>query len=281
MAGDWIKLQKDTFDKPEVLAIATRMDIDPDAVVGKLCRIWAWFDTHTTHGNASCVTFSFVDRYVGVTGFAEQVALVGWLAQDGHDLRLPNFDYHNGETSKTRALGKNRAEKARSNARSNAPCVTKSLPEKRREEKSSNTPIPPKGADAGAFPEKQKTPAIALPYSAGNAEVKKSELFNKFVFSALTAPPVVPTEAKWLGLLVFMPSILQSTPVGEFPLITISFLLSSGALTPAKFAANLAGSLRPPAYLFTSSIEKVLLLTLDNLLILPALLFAFIKTSPK
>lgn len=136
MAGDWIKLQKDTFDKPEVLAIATRMDIDPDAVVGKLCRIWAWFDTHTTHGNASCVTFSFVDRYVGVTGFAEQVALVGWLAQDGHDLRLPNFDYHNGETSKTRALGKNRAEKARSNARSNAPCVTKSLPEKRREEKS-------------------------------------------------------------------------------------------------------------------------------------------------
>lgn len=40
--------------------------------------------------------------------------------------------------------------------------VTKSLPEKRREEKSSNTPIPPKGADAGAFPEKQKTPAIAL-----------------------------------------------------------------------------------------------------------------------
>ena len=163
MAGDWIKLQKDTFDKPEVLAIATRMDIDPDAVVGKLCRIWAWFDTHTTHGNASCVTFSFVDRYVGVTGFAEQVALVGWLAQDGHDLRLPNFDYHNGETSKTRALGKNRAEKARSNARSNAPCVTKSLPEKRREEKSSNTPIPPKGADADSIPEKQKTPAIALP----------------------------------------------------------------------------------------------------------------------
>ena len=140
MAGDWIKLQKDTFDKPEVLAIATRMGIDPDAVVGKLCRIWAWFDTHTVNGNASCVTFSFVDRYVGVTGFAEQVALVGWLVQDGHDLTLPNFSYHNGETAKTRALGKNRAEKARSNAtsnvKSNASSVTKSLPEKRREEKS-------------------------------------------------------------------------------------------------------------------------------------------------
>jgi hypothetical protein len=44
MAGDWIKLQKDTPDKPEVLAIATRMNLDPDAVVGKLVRIWSWFD---------------------------------------------------------------------------------------------------------------------------------------------------------------------------------------------------------------------------------------------
>ena len=139
MAGDWIKLQKDTFDKPEVLAIATRMGIDPDAVVGKLGRIWSWFDTHTVDGNASCVTFSFIDRYVGVSGFAEQVALVGWLVQNGHDLTLPNFDYHNGETAKTRALTKNRVEKHRSNANGNASGngngVTKSLPEKRREEK--------------------------------------------------------------------------------------------------------------------------------------------------
>jgi hypothetical protein len=135
MAGDWIKLQKDTPDKPEVLAIASRLNLDPDAVVGKLVRIWCWFDTHTVNGNASCVTFSFLDRITGVTGFAEQVALIGWLVQDGHNLRLPNFEYHNGETAKQRALGKNRAEKARSNAKSNAPIVIKSLPEKRREEK--------------------------------------------------------------------------------------------------------------------------------------------------
>jgi hypothetical protein len=32
-----------------------------------------------------------------------------------------------------------------------------------------------------------------LPYSAGNAEVKKSELFNKLVFNALTAPAVPTT----------------------------------------------------------------------------------------
>ena len=92
MAGDWIKLQKDTPDKPEVLAIATRLNLDPDAVVGKLVRGWSWFDTHTTDGNARSVTFPFLDRLCGVTGFAEQVAMVGWLEQDGQDLRVPNFD---------------------------------------------------------------------------------------------------------------------------------------------------------------------------------------------
>ena len=140
MAGDWIKLQKDTPDKPEVLAIAARMNLDPDAVVGKLIRIWSWFDTHTIDGNASSVTFALLDRLAGVTGFAEQMTFVGWLDQKGHLLTLPNFEYHNGETAKKRALGKNRQEKRRSNdesnANSNASSVTKALPEKRREEKS-------------------------------------------------------------------------------------------------------------------------------------------------
>jgi hypothetical protein len=67
------------------------------------------------------------------------MAFVGWLNQDGHVLSLPNFEYHNGETAKKRALGKNRQEKHRSNdesnANSNASSVTNPLPEKRREEK--------------------------------------------------------------------------------------------------------------------------------------------------
>jgi hypothetical protein len=86
------------------------------------------------------VTFALLDRLAGVTGFAEQMTFVGWLDQKGHLLTLPNFDYHNGETAKKRALGKNRQEKRRSNdesnANSNASSVTKALPEKRREEKS-------------------------------------------------------------------------------------------------------------------------------------------------
>src|SRR5689334_2387425 len=94
---------------------------------------------------------------------------------------------------------------------------------------------------------RSKTPALALPYSAGKAEVKKSEFLITFVLIALTGPPVVPTVEKWFGFGIFNPSMRHKTPVGEFPRITMSFLESSGELTPAKLAARREGSERPPA----------------------------------
>lgn len=68
MAGDWLKMEKSTPDKPEVFAIAAEVGIDPDAVVGKLLRIWSWFDTHTGNGNADRVTPALLDRIAGVPG---------------------------------------------------------------------------------------------------------------------------------------------------------------------------------------------------------------------
>lgn len=178
MAGDWIKVQKDTPDKPEVLAIASRMGLDPDAVVGKLIRIWSWFDTHTIDGNALSVTFSFLDRLTGVTGFAEQVALVGWLEQNGQSLMLPNFGNHNGETAKKRSLGKNRTEKHRSNAESNAPSVTKTSPEKRREEK-----IYSVSKDTGVANDRENIFAYGIPLltSAGIKESQARSFFGKLI----------------------------------------------------------------------------------------------------
>ena len=70
MAGDWIKCEISTPDKPEIWEIAEAANIDPDAVFGKLFRVWAWFDQHTEKGNAPSVTKKLIDRSVGVTGFA-------------------------------------------------------------------------------------------------------------------------------------------------------------------------------------------------------------------
>lgn len=122
MAGDWMKIEKTTPEKPEVFAIASIMNIDPDAVVGKLFRVWRWFDDHTRDGNASCVSISLLDRCAGVPGFAKAMQAVGWMTETETGVSLPNFGRHNGETSKQRALTAKRvsAYKKRSNAGGNA-----------------------------------------------------------------------------------------------------------------------------------------------------------------
>lgn len=139
MAGDWIKVQTCTPDKPEVHLIAERLGIDPDAVTGKLIRIWCWADQQTIDGNARSVTKTLLDRVTGVTGFAEMLLQVGWLEETAAGFCFPNFDRHNGNSAKTRALVAKRVEKHRKpteqvKRKCNAETVTLALPEKRREE---------------------------------------------------------------------------------------------------------------------------------------------------
>ena len=90
------------------------------------------------------------------------------------------------------------------------------------------------------------TAALALPYSAGKAPVRKSLERSRLVFSALTGPPVVPSVLKWLVVPMGRPSTRQSRPVGELPRTTMSLRESLAPLTPAKLVASRATSLRPP-----------------------------------
>ena len=114
MAGDWLKFEKATPDKPEVFAIAAILGIDPDAVVGKLMRVWSWFDTHTIDGNAESVTPELLDRIAGVTGFVSAMSDAEWIEIDDGGVYLPNFGRHNGKTAKKRALTAKRVANHRS-----------------------------------------------------------------------------------------------------------------------------------------------------------------------
>lgn len=138
MAGDWIKFELSTMDKPEVCQIADAAGIDPDAVVGKLMRVWGWFDQQTESGNAPSVSKKLLDRLVGVSGFCEFMQSVGWMVDGDGIISLPNFDRHNGKTAKNRVLTAKRVanHKVKTNAESNAANVSGALPkeEKRREE---------------------------------------------------------------------------------------------------------------------------------------------------
>ncbi|WP_237133781.1 hypothetical protein [Pseudohongiella sp. O18] len=158
MAGDWIKFEVTTSDKPEVWAIAAMLSIDPDAVIGKLLRIWGWFDQHTENGNAPSVTKMLLDRNVGVTGFCDAVIASGWMFESDGIISLPNFDRHNGKTAKNRALTAKRvaSHKQKGNAKGNASSVSGALPREEKRREDINNPLTPLQGDSADSVEKQK-----------------------------------------------------------------------------------------------------------------------------
>jgi hypothetical protein len=156
MAGDWIKLQCTTPDKPEIVKMAELLNIDQDAVLGKCARLWIWADSQSVDGNALSVTDSFLDRLTYCPGFAKALRQVGWLSGREGLLMIPNFGRHNGQTAKNRALTNDRVKKNRTEC--NAATVTKSLPEKRREETISFNCLDPQSGIV--VPKKMQTPEV-------------------------------------------------------------------------------------------------------------------------
>lgn len=114
MAGDWLKMRLDLADDPAVIAMAAALDISEDEVVGKLHRLWAWADRHTTDGNAPGITPKWVDRYV-CTGFATAMTAVSWISFSESGVSFPNFDRHNGESAKRRGEAAIRQRLSREN----------------------------------------------------------------------------------------------------------------------------------------------------------------------
>lgn len=102
MAGDWIKMEVGLPEKPEVWQIAGMVGIDADSVVGKLLKVWRWFDAHTESGSARG-TPQLLDAICGQPGFADALVAAGWLVVADGRLTTVNFDKHNGKTGKMRA----------------------------------------------------------------------------------------------------------------------------------------------------------------------------------
>lgn len=142
MAGAWIKLRHDLCDAPEIRRLARACGVTRDDVLGKLFRLWSWFDRHSIDGMVADETSDLVDELVGLSGFAAALVSVGWLAEDKFGIVIPNWDRHNSETAKQRTLSAERQQKHREKRQCNGGVtqpalrvVTQAaLPEKRREE---------------------------------------------------------------------------------------------------------------------------------------------------
>ena len=143
----WIKVEHSTPTKPEILRMASILDSDQDAIFGKWMRLWLWLDANSVDGHVDGVAPQHVDALVALKGFSSAAISVGWLSFDetSQILHFPNFDRHNGETAKNRALKAKRQAKYRSGrgASVDSPPSTRpsteAPPEKRREEKKSKS----------------------------------------------------------------------------------------------------------------------------------------------
>jgi hypothetical protein len=193
VAGEWLKFDCSLPDKPETLAITVAMGWDdPDLTVGKLMRLFRWFDAHTLDGNARGVTAALLDRLIGATGFVSAVTNVGWMVEIEGGLALRNFDRHNGATAKRRAQTAKRVanHRDRTSGPSNAATVTPALAreEKRREEER-NPPTPlPGGAFDGFWKLWPANPRkVAKDQCRRKWATKGCEAISERVMSALTA----------------------------------------------------------------------------------------------
>jgi len=132
MADFWIKIEKGTPDKPEILELAALLDIeDPDTITGKMIRVWSWFDSNSENGHAPLVTKVLLDRLTGVTGLTEALVTVGWLDKTESGFCVPNFERHLGKGAKKRASDAERKRKSRdSSQQCHKKSVTKPVTEK-------------------------------------------------------------------------------------------------------------------------------------------------------
>jgi len=104
VAGDWIKIRVDLSDDPAVFMLSDILGLDCPTLVGHLVMFWSWMDRHTSDGKAIKLTQNVIDKKIGVQNFAVALRKVGWLCGEDMALELPNFERHNGDSAKARAL---------------------------------------------------------------------------------------------------------------------------------------------------------------------------------
>lgn len=128
MSFQWVKVEKVTARKPEVLRIASKLNLHLDHAFGLCVRFWIWCDDNLETGHALGVTLVTLDAMLGCDGFAQSLVDVGWLRVREGSLEVPNYDRHLSMNAKIRGNSQVRQQKSRSQ-KCHTKSVTKALPE--------------------------------------------------------------------------------------------------------------------------------------------------------
>lgn len=212
MAGDWIKWSKGLTRKMEILQIAARLHVAPAHAAGVLMQLMEWVDENVSifdeDGNAR-VTLgplqpSTLDVTLGLAGFMESLAEIGWVKLDGDVLVFIHAGRHNGQTAKARAVTNRRVAKHREKINDSTvthvtpESLQNPLPEKRREDSTHTQGDSVQRSAARPLPESIATPDFrtawerwlihwAQAFNHGKAMPEMTELAQLRELSALGA----------------------------------------------------------------------------------------------
>ncbi len=128
MAGDWIKIEKATPHKTEVLRIARLLGVSPLHAFGACTVFWAWADDATDNGHLPGLDAALLDEVLHIPGLTAALIDVQWLIDVGDGFQIANYDRHNGSSAKKRAMENRRKAdyRARNNVRTPASTAWKS-----------------------------------------------------------------------------------------------------------------------------------------------------------
>ena len=104
----WVKRTKGLSSKREILIMANFLAVDRRMVAGVFMDWIDWADEETTDGFIDGMTVDQIDTVVNYENFGRALLLVDWIKEDNRGLYIVNFDRHNGESAKKRALDQRR-----------------------------------------------------------------------------------------------------------------------------------------------------------------------------
>lgn len=103
MAGDWIKVEKHTPNKPELRYVARTCGCTQAEAFLAWFKLWSYLDDQTDDGYVRFLSASDADEIGTLCGLGAALADVGWLVFDAGGVQVVHWERHNGRSAKRRA----------------------------------------------------------------------------------------------------------------------------------------------------------------------------------
>lgn len=113
MAGDWIKVEKVTPDKPEMRIIARVCGVSRAEAFLAWFRLWCHFDDMIENGFLEGFTIEDADEMGRLPKLGEALRQTGWVIFEDHGCTVNKWQKHNGASAKIRAEDARRKQESR------------------------------------------------------------------------------------------------------------------------------------------------------------------------